>query len=355
MSTVASTPRRMELERLEGLAGWLASGIGADRVAVIDSALLPGGAVQENWRLDVEVIGGEKAGRHVWVLRTDAAATLSVSLDRVSEFRCIEAAFRAGVLVAEPIAACADAALLGKPFAIQAFVSGSAQGRRLVRDPALAEFGDSLARDIGVQMARIHAIRPSTGTLPFLPVPLHNPAVQVVEGLRASLDKASEPRPALEYVLAWLQRNAPAPRAVTLVHGDFRTGNYMVEAGRLAAILDWEFCHWGDPREDIGWFIARCWRFGNDDKVAGGIARFASLLEGYNAHAENTVSAQEVQYFEVLAAARWAAIALFQGDRFVQGGERSLELALTGLMPPEMELDALDVIDRIEAHGGRSG
>ena len=83
--------------------------------------------------------------------------------------------------------------------------------------------------------------------------------------------------------------------------------------------------------------------------MAGGIARFASLLAGYNELAEHKVSAAEVQYFEVQAAARWAAISLLQGDRFIRGGERSLELALTGLMPPEMELDALDIIEKIEA------
>ena len=144
---------------------------------------------------------------------------------------------------------------------------------------------------------------------------------------------------------------APEPAAITLVHGDFRTGNYMVDAGELTAVLDWEFCHWGDPREDIGWFIARCWRFGNDDKVAGGIARLASLLQGYNAVAGHPVAAAELAYFEVLAAARWATISLLQGDRFLQGGERSLELALTGLMPPEMEWDALDAIAIFEAGG----
>jgi aminoglycoside phosphotransferase (APT) family kinase protein len=242
-----------------------------------------------------------------------------------------------------------DASLIGAPFAIQAFVSGNAQGRRIVRDPALATFGDSLAEELGRQLARIHSVRPAAGVLSFLPVPIANPGRRVVAELRTALDGASAPRPALELILAWLDRNAPEPKAVTLVHGDFRTGNYMVDAGALTAVLDWEFAHWGDPREDLGWFIARCWRFGNDEKVAGGIARFASLLAGYNELAENKVSAAEVQYFEVQAAARWAAISLLQGDRFIRGGERSLELALTGLMPPEMELDALDIIEKIEA------
>lgn len=331
------------------LAGWLAGEIGASSVGITQAGLLTGGAVQQNWRLDVAVEGGPRAGRHVWVLRTDAAASLTLSLDRLAEFRCIAEAYKAGVKVAEPIAVTDDASLIGAPFAIQAFVSGNAQGRRIVRDPALATFGDSLAEELGRQLARIHSVRPAAGVLSFLPVPIANPARRVVAELRTALDGASAPRPALELILAWLDRNAPEPKAVTLVHGDFRTGNYMVDAGALTAVLDWEFAHWGDPREDLGWFIARCWRFGNDEKVAGGIARFASLLAGYNELAEHKVSAAEVQYFEVQAAARWAAISLLQGDRFIRGGERSLELALTGLMPPEMELDALDIIEKIEA------
>lgn len=343
--------RTLDPSRLARLEPWLAAEVGASSVQIVDAEVMAGGAVQENWLLVVNVDGGTRAGRHRWVLRTNAAASLDVSLDRVAEFRCIEAAHRAGVRVAEPIAVGADATLIGAPFAIQAFAAGSAQGRRIVRDPNLAQFGEALAREIGSEMARIHAIRPRAGVLPFLPVPINNPARRVVAELRAGLDKASEPRPVLEYILAWLDKNAPEPKALGLVHGDLRTGNYLVESGRLSAILDWEFCHWGDPREDLGWFAARCWRFGNDDKVAGGIAKLGALLDGYNAIAAEKVAAVEINYFEVQAAARWAAISLLQGDRFVKGGERSLELALTGLMPPEMEFDCLEIMDRIEKAG----
>ncbi|MEZ5849775.1 MAG: phosphotransferase family protein [Hyphomicrobiaceae bacterium] len=345
-------PRTLDPAGIGRLTPWLAPTIGAQDVTVVTAELLAGGAVQENWRIDVDVTGGPHQGAHAWVLRTDAAARLDMSLDRVAEFRCIEAAHAAGVTVAAPIAACADAGVLGAPFSIQALVTGNAQARRIVRDPNLSEYGEALAHALGGELARIHAIRPADGVLPFLPIPMYNPNRLLVAALRRGLDGASEARPALEYILSWLDAHAPEPRAIGLVHGDFRTGNYMVDGGRLTAILDWEFCHWGDPREDIGWFIARCWRFGNDAKVAGGIARFAALLDGYNAVAREPVTAGEVQYFEALAAAKWATISLLQGDRFVKGGERSLELALTGLMPPEMEVDALDVIDRIEKGRG---
>ena len=136
-----------------------------------------------------------------------------------------------------------------------------------------------------------------------------------------------------------------------LVHGDFRTGNYMMEHSQLTGILDWEFCHWGDPREDLGWFCARCWRFGNDTLAASGIAGREDLLVGYNAASDAPIASNELAYWEIFAAARWAVIALLQGQRFLTGGERSLELALTGLMPAEMELDALDAIAILEGGG----
>ncbi len=355
---MASRPRTFDDTKWDALATWLAATLEARHVVVRTAELLSGGAVQENWKLEVEIEGGPRAGAHRWVLRTNAAVRLAVSLDRVAEFRCIEAAFQHGVRVAEPIAINPDAGVIGAPFAIQAWINGAAQARRIVRDPDLPAFGDTLAAQIGSELAKIHAIKPRNGILAFLPIPMGNaagnPARRVVAELRASLDAASEPRPALEYILSWLHSHAPEPSALTLVHGDFRTGNYMVDAGRLTAILDWEFCHWGDPREDLGWFIARCWRFGNDDKVAGGIARFASLLDAYNGQAEVRVTAGEIQYFEVLAAARWAAIALLQGDRFLNGGERSLELALTGLMPAEMEFDALELIEKSATQEARA-
>ena len=51
---------------------------------------------------------------------------------------------------------------------------------------------------------------------------------------------------------------------------------------------------------------------------------------------------QNRRYWQVLAAAKWATIAVLQGDRYRIGGENSLELALTGLMVSELELEALD-------------
>ena len=240
----------------------LAQQIMAERVAIKAARLLPGGAVQQNWQLDVDVSGGPRAGPHVWVLRTDAAVRLSVSLDREAEAQVLRAAHAGGVLVAEPIAQSGASSPIGKPYLIQSWIDGAAQARRIVRDPGLASYADRLACSLATELARIHSIMPPHAGLACLPVPMQPPARAEVARLRGALGKAGEPRPALEYILAWLDERAPPARALALVHGDFRTGNYMVQDGRLTGILDWEFSHWGDPDEDIGWLTARCWRFG---------------------------------------------------------------------------------------------
>jgi hypothetical protein len=43
----------------------------------------------------------------------------------------------------------------------------------------------------------------------------------------------------------------------SLVHGDAGAGNFIVEHGRVTALLDWELAHVGDPHEDMAWLWMR--------------------------------------------------------------------------------------------------
>jgi aminoglycoside phosphotransferase (APT) family kinase protein len=152
--------------------------------------------------------------------------------------------------------------------------------------------------------------------------------------------------------LSWLEGNAHDTWDITLCHADYRTGNYMVDAGELTGILDWEFATWSDPAEDLGWFCARCWRFGAWSREAGGVGERADFYRGYEQVSGNTVDHHRVRYWEIMAAVRWAVIALQQAERHLSGEQSSLELALTGRMVPEMELDLLMEVRQIE-NGGR--
>jgi aminoglycoside phosphotransferase (APT) family kinase protein len=339
-----SRPRTLDPENLAPLEKWLTGVVGASAVSIDEASLLSGGAIGENWRIRARVRDGKHDGAQNWVLRTDAASRMAMSHDRANEFACLKAAHEVGVLVPEPIANCADKTKIGAPFMIVGELTGYAPGHKLVRDPVIQEKGDELAKILGEQLATLHGIHPPAAGLDFLAVPENSPALVQVDQMRANLDLVSEPRPALEYVLCWLEEHAPDMDNIVLCHGDFRTGNYMVDDGVLTGILDWEFCHWGDRHLDIGWICARCWRFGADDRAVGGIGSREAFYKGYNAVSETPVDPEIVAYWEILAAARWAVVALLQGERHVTGGEASVELLLTGLMAPEMEYDALEGI-----------
>jgi aminoglycoside phosphotransferase (APT) family kinase protein len=323
-----------EAERAS-LADFIAASAAADRVEIRALEPLAGGAIQENWLIDVALTGGLAGPSLAMVLRTDAPSRIAVSHGRAEEFAILKAAFAMGVMVPEPLWLCTDAAVLGKPFYLMRRVPGVAAGHRIVRDADLAPDRDALAERLGRELALLHRIHPPRADLAFLEMPEPDPATHTIVQCRRFLDRLGVPRPALEWGLRWAERNAP----------DNRTGNYMVDAKGLTGILDWEFAQWGDPMADIGWFCARCWRFGRDDLEAGGIAGRGPFYRGYAAESGHAIEGATVHFWEVMAHIRWAVIASMQAARHISGEQRSLELALTGRLVPELEWQVLQMIE----------
>lgn len=333
------------------LAEWLTGATGARAARIVRLERLGGGAIQENWALDVELDGGRRSGAHALVLRTDAPTSVAVSWSRIQEYRILEVAHRAGVTVPEPFALCEDRAVIGRAFYLMRRVAGEARGFRLVRDPAVLARGEALAARLGAELAKLHRVVPPVTGLEFMPVP-HGPAALArVAEYRAHLDALGSSECVLEWALAWLERHAPAAVSPRLIHADFRTGNYLVEQGELTAVLDWEFAGFGDPLEDLGWMLGRYWRFGAYEREAGGIGSREALLSGYEAEAGHPVDRAAVPYWEVMGTVRWAVVALQQAARHFVGNETSLELALTAHVLPVLELDLLTRVQEIEETG----
>ena len=342
--TAAGDLSGMGRDPAPALARWMIGALGARSVQVLRMEKLGGGAIQENWAVDATVSGGARAGRLELVLRTDSASRVASSHGRAQEHALLRAAWDAGVCVPEPIALEPEGVVLGgKPFYLMRRIAGTAAAHVLVREDRWRGDRVALARRLGEELARIHSIRPPGGAaLGFLPLPEGRPGRAGVARLRAWLDGYREARPALEWALRWLDREAPAaPETLSLVHRDFRTGNYMVDDAGLTGILDWEFAGWGDPDEDIGWFCARCWRFGATSREAGGIGARADFYAGYEAASGRRIDPAAISYWEVMAHARWAVVALQQGERHVSGEEPSLALALTGRRVAELEYELL--------------
>lgn len=342
----------MSAEAVVRLEAWLAPALAAREARILGSERLSGGAIQENLALELEVAGGPRAGRHALVLRTDAPSSVPVSWNRPQEFRILGAAFDAGVAAPEPWCLCEDPAVLGRSFYLMRRVRGEARGQRLVRDPLVQARGDGLAARLGRELALLHRLVPPVAGLGFIPVSEAPPALARVAEYRRHLDVMGVAEPVLEWALAWLERNAPERGRTCLVHADYRTGNYLVHEGGLGAILDWEFAAFSDPHEDLGWMLMRYWRFGAEEREAGGVGSRRAFLDGYESSADWPVDRAAVPYWEVMGNVRWAVIALMQAARHYRDREASLELALTAHVLPVLELDLLTRVAEIEEGRG---
>jgi aminoglycoside phosphotransferase (APT) family kinase protein len=322
------------------LSSFIRQASGADRACVTQLARMRSGAVQQNWAIDVVLEGGPLAGTHQWVLRMDAPARVPESLTRAEEFQVLQAMQGVPVLAPRPLWRCDELPVVGAAFFIMQRLPGVAAGHRIARDSSLAPDRARLARELARNLARIHAIRPPHAGLAFLKTML---ARDNIAHYRSYLDTLSESYPVLEWGLRWCERNAPAREETTFIHRDYRTGNYLVHEGALTGVLDWEFAAFGNPIEDVGWLFAKCWRFGRHEFTVGGVANADDFLNEYEAQSGRRIDRDALTFWQVMAHARWAVIALQQRERHRSGAEPSLELALTGHILSDLELEVLDL------------
>jgi aminoglycoside phosphotransferase (APT) family kinase protein len=327
------------------LEGFLEKQTGG-KVRVLSFSPLAGGASREMFSVDVEIDGGSSPGIFALVLRRDLGGRIyDQCLDRAEEYRVIVAAREAKVAVPRARWLCEDAEVLGSPFFLQDRIEGVTIGRRIVKDPSLAEGRAKLPLQMAEELAKIHRIE--TAPLDFLPKPPEGTSAVVHELHRvyAELDRAKDPHPAIELALAWLGQHAPAKVDVTFVHGDYRIGNVMVGPTGLVGVLDWEFAHVGDPIEDLAWPLLRSWRFGVDAREMGGVGDRAPYLEAYAKASGREVDTAHVRFWEVFGNVRWAIGCMAQADRHLSAQAPSVELASLGRKTAEMELDMLDLIE----------
>jgi aminoglycoside phosphotransferase (APT) family kinase protein len=286
--------------------------------------LLPGGASKEAWAVEA---GGER----LLVRRALGGVIHEDTLSLEHEFQVLEAALEAGVKVPRPVAYLGE--LGGREAFAMELVEGETIGRRIVRDPP-----PGLDIDLAEELAKIHAI--SHDRLPFLG------SGDVLERFEHELDTVGEPHPAIEYGLWWLREHRPEPLPDVVSHGDFRIGNVVVSERGLEYLLDWEFAHLADPREDVSWPLVRAWRFGGDERRLGGFGKVAPYLRTYTSLTGFQITEGDLDWWEVLGNVKWAVGCLTQCRRHLTGVDRSVEYAVLGRMAAEMEYELLDLIDR---------
>lgn len=301
---------------------------------------LSGGAIQENW-----VISGKLDQEdYEIVLRKNAATVVDASSGRQQEYELLKRLYELNICVPQPLLFEKKDNFLNSEFFVMNKISGVAEGHKLVRLNQ-SDLQCKILQDIGHKLAAIHLIEsdPEIERIIQKP-PKENYLNQLTEDLHEQLLKLREPRPILEFALSWMKQEQPETDDLVIVHGDYRTGNIMIDHDHVSGILDWEFTHWGDRREDIGWFTSKCWRFGKDAQVAGGIGSYKDFMQAYSQVSDVYIPEFELKFWHVLSHVRWAIIAIQQANRNLSNARPSLELALTAFLVPQLEKNILDII-----------
>lgn len=274
-------------------------------------------------------------------LRRPAVAQIAGSvlgnLDIETEATLLREAARAGVPVPALIAWDVAASAI-----VTERVDGESIPRRILRRVAdRPGLGAKLAADCGRALAAIARI--PADAAPRLP-DLRRPE-RYLDELAATLDDVATPVPALRLGLNWLRRSPPEPPAQpAVVHGDFRNGNLLVSDDGLAAVLDWELAHLGDPMEDLAWLCLRTWRFGEDARPVGGFGELEVLRRAYQ-EAGGVWRDDAFHWWTVARTAWWGVGLARQAQAFLDGQVRSIVLAASGRRVAELEYDLLSLLD----------
>jgi aminoglycoside phosphotransferase (APT) family kinase protein len=294
------------------------------------------GFSQETFSFDAEFELTGEPQRRSYVAKREPAAGLLEPYDLEPEFRVLHALSEHEILSPPTPWYETDTETFERPF----YVMEKVEGR--VPIPAYDSDGNgpfseseqtALATQLAGQLAMLHRIDWREAGLEFLRPSddRRPPARREYERWVARIDSAGFARaPLLETAAVWLERHAPEENEEVLLHGDYRTGNYLVAGSgasiRVTGLLDWEMVHLGDPHEDLAWFTSRLWRGGG--ALAGCVAVPESFIAAYSAAADYAVDADRLRYYHTLAAFKMAAIELTGLRAFADGRTRDLRMAI---------------------------
>jgi len=326
------------------LAAWLstpgvAPGLGGPRtgpsVSVVSFERLSGGASRQSFAATLAV--GDAGHPVDVVVQRKRPGALGAAM--TDEAALVRAAGEAGVPVATVLAATDDPGPLGGEVMVVARVEGETLAPTILRDERFDAARATLVDTAAAALAAVGRIDPAARGLGWL---RDDDPVALLATLHRGLGRA---QPVVELALRWLDANRPPPLgAPRVVHGDFRLGNLIVHPdGGLAAVLDWELAHLGDPAEDLAWACVKAWRFGRAAPALG-VGGIDAWLGAYEAAGGSRPDDDRLRWWLVCGTLRWAIICELQAAAHLGGMVDSVELAVLGRRVAESEHDLLGLL-----------
>jgi aminoglycoside phosphotransferase (APT) family kinase protein len=293
---------------------------------------IPGGASRETWSADVRWLESSgKERRQGFILRRDPEASL-VDSDRRVEFDFYRSFADSSVPVPRPLYLETDTSWLERPFFVMERIDGCESQFQALLEPGFAPHRAGLAQ-------RMYEILADIAVTPLADLPATEssemPAADAcwrreLDYWEGMIDRNElEPQPIARAGIRWLRRNPPPPPArVSVVHGDYRTGNFLYRADRIFGILDWEMAHFGDPLEDLAWSFMPAWQWARDGK-AGGIIEPEDAIRIWEQRSGLRVDRVGLNWWLTFSCVKAQGIWLTGAREFADGRAQDIMLAFT--------------------------
>lgn len=238
----------------------------ADVIALVDMARLRtylDSVVPLGDELHLEVLSGGRSnltyllrgGGDEYVLRRRPLGTVPAGAhDMAREFRVQSALQGTSLPLARMYGYCDDEAVMGAPFYVMSRVKGSVFQRRADVAGLSPPEATSISEATIDILDELHAVDYGQVGLGDLGRPQGFVSRRIVRWLDQWQRSPHRPHPLVEPLGAALAARAPSRADATVVHGDYRLGNMVIDVGAahpVAALLDWEMSTLGDPLTDL--------------------------------------------------------------------------------------------------------
>ena len=316
-----------------------------DPFEIRDARWLSGGAskLQVAFKLDWNQPGVGRTTTPM-VIRMEPAESI-VETSRLREFQIIKA--MDGVLPVPPVYWIDDEP---KYFPYPTIIYGFAEG---VVKPSGAgsnvsglgiNFGPELRKVLSKQymdqLARMHTWDWSKANLSSLDVPpigKRTFEMHLNWWRRVWEEDSNRDVPLLRLAANWLEDNMPAADRLSMIHGDWRAGNFLFTEHdqRISAWLDWELGHLGDFHEDVSYILRPdLGHLAEDGKtyLYSGMMTREAIYEAYEKATGFTINPKTIKYYDVFHQYRSAVIVIASGYRPARNGKTHQDLLLTWIM-----------------------
>ncbi len=284
------------------------------------------------------------------VLRMEPKEALNIN-SRRREFELLRA-FHGVIPVPKPYFLDEEGKWFPEPTLVYSFAHG-------VTKPVLAttgkvaglgtDFGEELRGKLAPQfidyLAKIHTFDHASAGFTSMDLPqvgtTENALWQLNRARRVWEEDTGENIPLMTVAANWLERNMPTLDSVSVVHGDYRSGNFMFEeeSGTITAWLDWERGHMGDRHRDLAWTTQPSFGHYNDDNSIYYVCGIVPEDEFYARYAEvsgMTVDQKKIDYYRILNSYQLVVGTLATAYRVSRLGKTHQDVLLARLraLPP---------------------